>query len=157
MTVFDVATVAALGKGKLCDLLNAAVTAATVGQALYGVEVHYEYNGNMGPRSIYGGGWSSANEEAAEERGALISELVTSTWYVRVAAGPPAVSVRQTDTDAAAILAAIRALMLSHPTLDGQITWIDMPRTQGDYEVHNDSTITLLGFTTRFGAFIGHT
>lgn len=155
VVLMDQATCADIGAAKLVALLSAQAEASTEGQPLFGFTVLPAYDANMGQRTIYLGGWSAVEEEAGGERGVLVAEAVTQVCYIRVAIGPPRVSRTETDAVAKAALNAVRTLMHQHPTLDGQISWIDMPRRQGDYESHKESTVSLWSFTTRFGAFLG--
>jgi len=133
-------TNATLAKKAVVDLLKAATVPAGL---LDGVEVHYAYHGNVGLKSVYGGGWRLQQENAvAEAPGVLVQELVSFSLYVRVVTRPP-VDVEDTDADADSIGGAIGAIFKSNPKPAGPFSIVGLASGQGDYSRTDDETISV--------------
>lgn len=136
-------TNATLAKKAVIDLLKAAAVPAGL---LDGVDVHYAFHGDVGFKSIYGGGWRLQQENAvAEAPGVLVRELVSFSLYVRVVARPP-VDVEVTDADADAVGGAIGAIFKANPKPAGPFSIVGLVSGQGDYSCTGDETISVHGY-----------
>jgi hypothetical protein len=139
-------TNATTGKKALIDLLKAQAAPAGL---LDGVEVHYAYNGNVGARSVYGGGWRmTAEDDVAETPGVLVVETVFYSLYVRVLSRP-ACDVEETDLVADGIATALGAVLKANPRLAGGLSITGIYAGQGDYSRTDDETTSVHGYEVR--------
>lgn len=119
-------------------------------QALDGIQVAYDFPGNVGMRCIYGGGIRfDHDDDVAEAPGMLVRETVLVSAYIRIVASP-AGEVADTDTTAAQVGAAILALVKANPKHAGPLTWVGVRSGQGDYQQTDDETISILGIQFRY-------
>ncbi len=116
---------------------------------LSGVDVDYAFNGNVGLRSIYAGGWRmTAQDAVAEGPGLLVAEQVTVSLYVRVVARP-ATDVEETDAEADRIETVIGRIFRHEPQLAGGFTVLGIPSGQGDYSRTDDETVSVHALQVR--------
>jgi hypothetical protein len=146
------ATNATLAKLALLDRLKAEAD----GGLLAGVEVHYAYHGNVGPKSLYGGGWRmTAEQDVAEQAGILVRELVTVSLYVRIVARPPT-DVEETDVEADRIAGIISRIFRHDPQLAGPLAFLGIAGGQGDYSRLDDETVSVHAYQVQVGSHLSY-
>ncbi len=125
------------------------------GGLLSDVDVNYGYHGNVGLRSIYGGGWRILDQKdaVAEQSGLLVEEIVAVSLYIRVVKRPP-VDVEETDAEVDEIAAVLARIFFNDPTLPGDMSWLGIASGQGDYSRTDDETISVHGYQARIGSFL---
>lgn len=117
---------------------------------LRGLEVHYAFPGEVGPRSVYGGGTRFEQEDAVAEPGVLRNEVVILSLYVRVVLRP-AGDVKETDLVANDIGNLIGKVFHADPQLAGPFTWLGISSGQTDYSQTTDETISIHAYQVRIG------
>ncbi len=125
------------------------------GGLLRDVEVHYGYHGNVGLRSIYGGGWRILEQKdaVAEGPGILVEEIVAVSLYIRVVRRP-AVDVEVTDADADDVAAVLARVFAGDPNLPGDMSWLGIASGQGDYSRTDDETISVHAYQLQVGSYL---
>lgn len=127
-----------------------------VGLPLEGVDVAYAWRGDLRLRSVYGGGVRFSHTDAVAESLVLMDETALISLYVKVIARPP-VPVQETDAEAAALGAEIAALLAADPNLGPGLVWRGMPQGQGDYQLTDDETTSILAYQARVDATLTYT
>lgn len=123
------------------------------GGLLAGVDVNYEWSGQAGLEQIYFGGWRSNQEDAVEEHGVLMQEIITVSVYVRVIARP-GTSRRETDLRAKDIGKIIGRIFKNNPHLGG-MRWLGITTTQGDYSpTTTEETISSHAYGMQVGTYV---
>lgn len=117
------------------------------------VEVHYAWPGKVGLRCVYGGGWRFDQEDAVEEPGILVREVVAISLYVRVLRRP-ACPVEVTDAEADGIGGLIGKIFRADPRLAGPFTWLGVASGQGDYSRTEHETISIHAYQVRVGSHL---
>lgn len=140
-----------LAKGALIDLLK---TQTGPGLPLDGVDVNYAWHGQVGERSIYGGGHRTHREEAVAERGLMARHLVTVSLYMRALARP-ACDPSETDLIVAGIGDAVEVVLHANPRLAGGLSWAGITGEQGDNSRTDDETISVLAYQLQFDVLDG--
>lgn len=121
---------------------------------LQGISVDYAWSANAGLEQIYGGGWRSTQEDAVQEHGVLLQEIVEVSVYIRVIARPP-VPVQETDKRAKEIANILGRIFRRDPRLAGGMTWLGLRATQGDYTPPTtEETISSHAYAMQVGAFV---
>jgi hypothetical protein len=136
-------------KAALITLLQAASVPAGL---LDGVKVAYEWEPDLGERSLYGGGVSFEVEDGVGEPQVLQRETATVSLYARAVLRPPG-SVVTSDAQVKAIRAAVHAVLKANPKIGGQFSWEGITSGRGDYSQTDDETTSVLSLQLRFGTY----
>jgi hypothetical protein len=121
-----------------------------------GLDIAYAYQSTNELWSIYGGGVRFTHADLVEEGpGILVSEEVNISVYIHVVARP-ARPVQETDVLAAMIGAKIGSLLQANPRLAGPFTYLRIEGGQGDYDVTNDESRSILAYNIVVGSRFGY-
>lgn len=113
-------------------------------------EVQYAYQGQSGPRVIYGGGTRFDQEDAVAEPGVLRREVIAVSVYVKVVARPP-VDVKDTDLAARDIGNLIGLVFHTNPQLAGPFSWLGIRSGMTDYSQTDVETISIHSYQLLVG------
>jgi len=133
-------------------LIDALTAQAGPAQPLDGVTVSYDYPPNPPRKVIYLGGFRSVVTPLSAEENLVASEQVTIGLYVKVLR--PDGDVRATDVDVEAIADAISAVMEANPDMGGNLTWMGVQSTNGDYAKTPDGPESVLSMQVLVGAVL---
>lgn len=122
------------------------------GGLLRDVSVDYAYNGQVGRRSIYGGGWRGTPKQLSAESGSLYSEVVTAGLYIRIRT-EGAADVETLDGEGGEIAAILAAVAVRDPRLAGGMTWLGIAWSQGDYSRTDAETIVVHAYQAQIATF----
>ncbi len=107
---------------------------------LAGVGIGYEMSDDLGQSAIYAGGDESEQEaDVAENWGVLQLETALVTVYIQVQMSPP-VSRIDTDKECARIASVVAKIFYEQPKLAGDMTWLGIASTRGDYQQTDTTT-----------------
>lgn len=111
---------------------------------LAGVQVAYDWPGNVTRECVYGGGVRfTQTEEGHDGRRAIRREVATLGWYVAVTGeGQGALETEQRIEE---IADAIGELLSAEPHLGGRLTFEEIASGQGDYWPIDGATESRLG------------
>lgn len=136
-----------------CEAVMDRLAAEADGGLLQGVQVDYGV-GELGLKSIYGGGARFDQESAiAEQAGVLNIEQITYTLYIRCVRRPGC-DVRLTDRDAAGIKAVIARVFAANPQLGGDMTWLGVSSGSRDYSRNDQETVSVHALDLLIQAYV---